>query len=318
MYIALGVISPSAAWVLPRRYVEGLRRDFPQHTFLEAWDRETLRRVLADSDAAFAALLDKDLVPSLTRLRWVQAPAAGVAHMLSSELAASPIVLTSARGVRARAIAEHVMLMALALARQLPVDARASGEARLGAGRDRNLRHRPHPPRQATRHRRPRVDRHRSGAPGGRLRHARDRDPQARWRNPSARRRRGASAGAARGVAVVQRRRRALGRADRRYASAREPRSARTRQARRVCSSTSAAAGSSTTTPSSRRFATAGSAAPRWMCSPGSRCRQTARIGICRTSSSRRTYRARWRTTGRRSSPCSLKTCAVSRRARRC
>jgi phosphoglycerate dehydrogenase-like enzyme len=119
--IALGVISPSAAWILPRRYVEALRRDFPQHTFLEAWDRETLRRVLVESDAAFAAFLDKDLIPSLARLRWVQAPAAGIAHMLSSELAASAIILTSARGVRARAIAEHVIMMALALARQLPL-----------------------------------------------------------------------------------------------------------------------------------------------------------------------------------------------------
>ena len=128
MNIAIGVISPSAAWVLPRRYVEALRRDFPQHTFLEAWDRDMLRRVLVDSDAAFAAFLDKDLVASLTRLRWLQAPAAGVAHMLSSELAASPIVLTSARGVRARAIAEHVMLMALALARQLPLVLRWQAE----------------------------------------------------------------------------------------------------------------------------------------------------------------------------------------------
>ena len=121
MNVAVGVISPSAAWIIPRRYVEALRRDFPQHTFLEAWDRETLRRVLVESDAAFAAFLDKDLIPSLTRLRWVQAPAAGIAHMLSSELTASAIVLTSARGVRARAIAEHVIMMALALARQLPL-----------------------------------------------------------------------------------------------------------------------------------------------------------------------------------------------------
>jgi phosphoglycerate dehydrogenase-like enzyme len=128
MYVALGVISPSAAWVIPRAYVDALRRDFPHHTFLEAWDRETLRRVLVDSDAAFAAFLDRDLVPSLTRLRWVQAPAAGVAHLLSAELAASPIVLTSARGVRARAIAEHVMLMALALARQLPLVMRRQSE----------------------------------------------------------------------------------------------------------------------------------------------------------------------------------------------
>jgi phosphoglycerate dehydrogenase-like enzyme len=126
--IALGVISPSAAWVIPRAYVDALRRDFPDHTFLEAWDREALRRVLVESDAAFAAFLDPDLVPSLTRLQWVQAPAAGVAHLLSAELAASPIVLTSARGVRARAIAEHVMLVALALARQLPLVMRRQSE----------------------------------------------------------------------------------------------------------------------------------------------------------------------------------------------
>jgi phosphoglycerate dehydrogenase-like enzyme len=119
--VGIGVISPSVAWVLPRPFVNTLRREFPQHTFLEAWDRETLRQVLVESDAAFAAFVDKDLVPSLTRLRWVQAPAAGVGHILSPELIASPIVLTSARGVRARAIAEHVMLMALALARQVPL-----------------------------------------------------------------------------------------------------------------------------------------------------------------------------------------------------
>src|SRR5688572_2787243 len=106
MNIAVGVISPSAAWVLPRHHVDRLRRDFPQHTFVAAWDRDALRRVLAGSDAAFAAYVDRDLVPSLSRLRWVQAPAAGIGHILSPELAASSIVLTSARGVRARAIAE--------------------------------------------------------------------------------------------------------------------------------------------------------------------------------------------------------------------
>ena len=121
MNICIGVVSPSAAWMLPRHFVDVLRRAFPRHTFLEAWDRETLRQVLVESDAAFAAFVDKDLVPSLTRLRWVQAPAAGVGHILSPELVASSIVLTSARGVRARAIAEHVMLMALALARQVPL-----------------------------------------------------------------------------------------------------------------------------------------------------------------------------------------------------
>jgi phosphoglycerate dehydrogenase-like enzyme len=120
MVIAIGIVSPNAAWVLPRRYVEQLRGDFPQHTFLEAWDRQALRRVLPAADAAFAAFVDPDIVGSLSRLRWVQAPAAGVGHILSPELVESPIVLTSARGVRARAIAEHVIAVTFALARQLP------------------------------------------------------------------------------------------------------------------------------------------------------------------------------------------------------
>ena len=46
---------------------------FPQHTFLEAWDREALRRLPAEADAAFAAVRRPRPLPSLPRLRWVQA-----------------------------------------------------------------------------------------------------------------------------------------------------------------------------------------------------------------------------------------------------
>src|SRR5207253_1516877 len=85
------------------------------------WDRDSLRAALPHGDAAFAAFVDRDIVHSLTRLKWVQAPAVGVGHILSDEMIASPIVLTSARGVRARAMAEHVMGVTIALARQLPL-----------------------------------------------------------------------------------------------------------------------------------------------------------------------------------------------------
>jgi phosphoglycerate dehydrogenase-like enzyme len=121
MNVVIGVISPAEAWVLPRRFVDQLRRNFTQHTFLEGWDRESLRRLLPDADVAFAAIIDRDIVGSLTRLRWVQAPAAGVGHFLSAEFVASSIMLTNARGVRARPIAEHVLGVTLALARQLHI-----------------------------------------------------------------------------------------------------------------------------------------------------------------------------------------------------
>ena len=121
MTILIAVYSAGPAWTLPRACVDDLRRDFPQHTFLDAWDAETLRRHLPEADIAFAAAIDRSAFAALPRLRWVQSPATGVGGMLGPELVASPIVVTSARGVRARAIAEHVLGVTIALARQLPL-----------------------------------------------------------------------------------------------------------------------------------------------------------------------------------------------------
>lgn len=121
MKIVVAVISPSTAWILPGSFVDQLRHDFPQHTFLDAWDHDTLRRLLPEADVAFTPSVDRALFGSLSRLRWVQNPAVGVGSLLYPEFVASPIVLTSARGVRARAIAEHVLGVTIALARQLHV-----------------------------------------------------------------------------------------------------------------------------------------------------------------------------------------------------
>ena len=125
MNVVVGVISPAAIWVMPRHFVDQLRREFPRHTFLEAWDRETLRRLLPDADVAFTPFVDRDLFPSLSRLRWVQSPAVGVGGLMFPELLASSIVITSARGIRARPIAEHILGVTIALARRLPHAIRA-------------------------------------------------------------------------------------------------------------------------------------------------------------------------------------------------
>src|SRR5471032_1785683 len=120
MNVVVGVISPAPAWIMPRSYVDQLRRDFPQHTFLDAWDRDTLRRFLPEAEIAFTPFVDRDIFASATRLRWVQSPAVGVGSLMFTELLASQVVLTSARGIRARSIAEHVLGLTIALARQLP------------------------------------------------------------------------------------------------------------------------------------------------------------------------------------------------------
>jgi phosphoglycerate dehydrogenase-like enzyme len=125
MNVLVSVISASAAWVMPRRCVDRLRHEFPQHTFLDAWDRDTLRRLLPEADVAFTPFVDRDVFASASRLRWVQSPAVGVGSLMFPELLASDVVVTSARGIRARSIAEHVIGVTIALARRLPVAMRA-------------------------------------------------------------------------------------------------------------------------------------------------------------------------------------------------
>ena len=64
MNILVGVISPAPAWVMPKHFVDQLRRDFPHHTFSEAWDRDAIRRLLPDADAAFTPFVDRDVFRS--------------------------------------------------------------------------------------------------------------------------------------------------------------------------------------------------------------------------------------------------------------
>jgi phosphoglycerate dehydrogenase-like enzyme len=130
MNVVVAVISPAAAWVMPQQYVDQLRRDFPQHTFLDAWDRDTLRRLLPDAEIAFTPFVDRDVFPAAKRLRWVQSPAVGVGSLMFPELLASDVVITTARGIRARAIAEHILGVTIALARRLPTAIRAQVEHR--------------------------------------------------------------------------------------------------------------------------------------------------------------------------------------------
>jgi len=130
MNILVGVISPAPVWVIPRSFVEQLRAEFPQHRFLEAWDRDAIRRQLPEADVAFTPFIDRDVFTAATRLRWVQSPAVGVGSLMFPELLASPVVLTSARGIRARSIAEHVLGVTIALARRIPATLRAQAEHR--------------------------------------------------------------------------------------------------------------------------------------------------------------------------------------------
>lgn len=61
-----------------------------------------------------------DAWPAATSLRWVHASSAGVNHVLSPELVSSEVVVTNSRGVFDEPMAEYVLALVLALAKDLP------------------------------------------------------------------------------------------------------------------------------------------------------------------------------------------------------
>jgi phosphoglycerate dehydrogenase-like enzyme len=67
---------------------------------------------------------------SADQLRWVHAASAGVNHLLSPELVTSEVVLTNSRGVFDEPMAEYVLGLALAMAKDLPTTLRLQGEGR--------------------------------------------------------------------------------------------------------------------------------------------------------------------------------------------
>ncbi len=102
---------------LPGATVTSLRGEFPQCTFLVMPDATGFEPRLAWPDIVFgnapAALLQR-----APRLRWLQIVSSGFDEY--SALAGSPVIVTTAHGVHAPIIAQHVLLMFLTFVRDQP------------------------------------------------------------------------------------------------------------------------------------------------------------------------------------------------------
>jgi phosphoglycerate dehydrogenase-like enzyme len=97
-------------------------------------DPETLENRVGEADVlVISGLWQNQLLDRAQRLRFIQAIGAGTDQFPRAELARRRIRLSSARGVNARAVAEHAMALMLALSRRLP-EARDNQKKRLWRG----------------------------------------------------------------------------------------------------------------------------------------------------------------------------------------
>jgi phosphoglycerate dehydrogenase-like enzyme len=97
-------------------------------------DAQTLENRIGEADVlVISGLWQNGLLDRARKLRFIQSIGAGTDQFPRAELARRGIRLASARGVNARAVAEHAMALVLALSRRLP-EARDNQKARVWRG----------------------------------------------------------------------------------------------------------------------------------------------------------------------------------------
>ena len=117
-------------WTLPRTCVERLEREFPDVRVLSPADQAAVDEALPGADIVLGPAVRAHNFARASRLRWIQLTAAGVSGFLFPALIESPVIVTSGRGLHARAMAEHTLGVMLAFVRQLHLARDAQREAR--------------------------------------------------------------------------------------------------------------------------------------------------------------------------------------------
>ena len=120
MKVLVSIQQQVAQWQIPVEGVEALRKRFPHIRFIHATTPEERAEGLADCDIAYTWILKDHELAKAPKLRWVHTSAVAVETLCLDELFARSIAVSNTRGVQAVPIAEHVMAVTLALAKQIP------------------------------------------------------------------------------------------------------------------------------------------------------------------------------------------------------
>jgi phosphoglycerate dehydrogenase-like enzyme len=107
-------------WKTPVWLAQRLEKDFPALEIAHLDSYDGLDTEIKDAEVLIAWSLRPEQIKAAGKLRWIHSPAAAVHQLIFPELVESQITLTNAREVHGPVVAEHVMALILALAKNIP------------------------------------------------------------------------------------------------------------------------------------------------------------------------------------------------------
>jgi phosphoglycerate dehydrogenase-like enzyme len=105
---------------IPDSDLAELQRVAGDAEIIHAQDEATARAHIADADAMYGTLTP-ELLAQARKLRWLQAPVAGVERYLFPDLAQSDIIVTNMAGIYSDQIADHAIMFLLMFARGMHI-----------------------------------------------------------------------------------------------------------------------------------------------------------------------------------------------------
>jgi phosphoglycerate dehydrogenase-like enzyme len=120
MHVLVSIQQRVPQWQIPAGAVDALVARFPDVQFTHATTEAARLEGLAMADAAYTWILTAAELARAPRLRWVHSSAVAVETFCLAEMFARGIRVSNTRGVQAVPIAEHVLAILFAFAKQLP------------------------------------------------------------------------------------------------------------------------------------------------------------------------------------------------------
>ena len=125
-----GRVNVLVGWGGDEEHLEAIRAVSRRLELFVARAPEERLRLAPEAEVWFGWGLSREVFAAAKKLRWIQVTSAGVDRLLFDELRRSDVIVTNARGVYSIPIAEQVLAMMLAFARQLPTCIREQSRGR--------------------------------------------------------------------------------------------------------------------------------------------------------------------------------------------